>query len=216
MEILTKIKKGSKVILKDVVHALHREIEFYQVRPTVCTLFLTYRCNSRCKTCMLWRRTKSELKDFEIGLDQWRLVIDKLHDAGIRIVEIFGGNVFLRKNLLISVLNYLKEKNFIIHLPTNQIGLDDDIAEAIVKNVDRLYLSTDGVGDFQDQIRGQKGAFHRSEDSIAKLRRFRSDKSTPRLICNTTVSKYNVDILEDIIKYALEKKYDEIHFEYVG
>ena len=165
---------------------------------------------------MLWRRTKSELKDFEIGLDQWRLVIDKLHDAGIRIVEIFGGNVFLRKNLLISVLNYLKEKNFIIHLPTNQIGLDDDIAEAIVKNVDRLYLSTDGVGDFQDQIRGQKGAFHRSEDSIAKLRRFRSDKSTPRLICNTTVSKYNVDILEDIIKYALEKKYDEIHFEYVG
>jgi MoaA/NifB/PqqE/SkfB family radical SAM enzyme len=179
-------------------------------------LFLTYRCNSHCKTCTFWKRPHREEKQREIDFEQWKIIIDKLAAAGVRATEIFGGNVLLRKDLLIPLLRYLRQKDFLIHLPTNQLGLDDEVAEVITSCVDYVYISTDGVGDYQDTIRGLRGSSERAENAISRFRRHRGEGRRPRLICNTTVSKYNVDILEEIVKYALEMQFDEIHFEYAG
>ena len=75
-----KAFNGANVILKDTFDAAKREARFYRVKPAVCTLILTYRCNSQCKTCMMWRRIENkQYKEVEIGLDQWKLIIDKLH-----------------------------------------------------------------------------------------------------------------------------------------
>lgn len=211
-----KLLKGLSVISTDIKKVVQREANFHKVMPNVATLFLTYRCNSQCRTCSMWRLPAQETKDKEIGFDEWKIIIDKVADAGVRNAELFGGNVLLRKELLIQVLKYLKEKCFVIHLPTNQIGLDDDIASAIVECVDTVYISTDGVGEFQDTIRGQKGAFQKSENTITRFLRLRKDNKSPRLVCNTTVSKYNVTILEKLVQYALSYKFDEIHFEYAG
>jgi len=216
MALLKKIMKGSKDVYQDIKDIAEREVRFYQVKPQIATLFLTYRCNSHCKTCTAWKRPAEEEIKKEIGVHEWKLIIDKLEAAGVKIAEIFGGNVLLRKDVLIPVLQYLRAKNFSIHLPTNQIGLDDEIAAAIVSSVDYLYISTDGVGEYQDLIRGQKGASQRVEDSVTKLLRMRNKAKTPRLMCNTTVSKFNVNILDKIVEYACSKGFDEIYFEYVG
>lgn len=211
-----KLIKGLKIVLNDIQRVAVREMRFYQVMPNAAILFLTYRCNSQCKTCSMWKLPAQETKNKEIAFAEWKIIIDKLYDAGIRGVEVFGGNVLLRKELLIQVLRYLKEKCFVIHLPTNQIGLDDDIASAIVECVDAVYISTDGIGEYQDAIRGQKGASQRSENAITRFLRLRKNNKSPRLICNTTVSKYNVDILEKLVQYAIAHCFDEIHFEYSG
>ena len=208
--------KAIKLISRDIIKVVQREWRFYRVQPDTSTLFLTYRCNSHCSTCTFWQRPMEEEKKKEIGFDEWKLIIDKLADAGIKTTEIFGGNVLLRKNLLITVLNYLKEKGFVIHLPTNQIGLDDDVADAIASCVDFVYISTDGVGEYQDTIRGQKGASVRAENAVTKLLKLRQNNKTPCLICNTTVSRYNAGILGKLVEYALSMGFDEIHFEYAG
>lgn len=206
-----------RALPKESLRIMRREASFRNSRPTTSTLFLTYRCNSQCKTCTLWKRPKEDEMRREIGLDGWKVVIDKLADAGIRETEIFGGNVFLRKDIFIPVVEYLRKKDFTIHLPTNQIGLDDEIARAIVSFVDCVYISTDGVGEYQDSIRGQKGAAQRSETAIARLLRLREGNGKrPRLVCNTTVSRYNAGILEEIVKYAVSHRFDEVHLEYVG
>lgn len=197
-----------------------REMNFRAVRPVTSTLFLTYRCNSRCKTCTMWQRPHAEEKAKEIGFDQWKIVIDKLSEAGIRSTELFGGNVLLRKDLLIQILEYLHEKGIEVHLPTNQIGLDDEVAEAIVRHVCAAYISTDGIDDEQDSIRGIKGASGISEDSADRLVRLKRsmgpDGGALRLVCNCTVSKYNYHLLDKIVEYAVRKGFDEVHFEYVG
>lgn len=211
-----KLLKGLRVISTDIKKVVQREANFHKAKPNVATLFLTYRCNSQCKTCSMWRLPAQETKDKEIGFDEWKIIIDKVADAGVRNAELFGGNVLLRKELLIQVLRYLKEKCFVIHLPTNQIGLDDDIASAIVECVDTVYISTDGIGEYQDAIRGQKGASQRSENAITRFLRLRKDNKSSRLVCNTTVSKYNVGILEKLVQYAIAHCFDEIHFEYGG
>lgn len=210
-----KTAKFIKRLPKETLKIIEREIKCYRVKPLASLLILTYRCNSQCKTCTIWKRPKEEEKEKEIGFSEWKKIIDSLAAAGVRSTEVFGGNVLLRKDLLVEVLRYLREKDFIIHLPTNQIGLDDDIYKAIVSYVDYVYISTDGVGDYQDNIRGQKGAFNKSESAVSKFLRLRKG-SSPSIVCNTTVSKYNVEILEDIVKYAISNNFDEIHFEYAG
>ncbi len=212
-----KIAKGFRVIAQDVVRAIKREADFHTVRPNTATLFLTYRCNSRCKTCTFWQRNQDEEKKKELGLEEWKRIIDKLAAQGINDAEIFGGNVLLRKELLISLFRYMKDKGFSIHLPTNQIGLDEEIAEAISDCVDAVYVSTDGVAEDQEKIRGQKGAFGRVENTVTKLLDFRRKKGNKqRIICNTTVSKFNEPNLEKIVEYAISAGFDEVHFELAG
>lgn len=210
-----RLLKGLRVISTDAIGILKRQGDFRSAVPTTSTLFLTYRCNSRCLTCNMWKRTEEENKR-ELGFDGWKVVIDKLAAAGIANTEIFGGNVLLRKDLLISVLGYLKEKGFCIHLPTNQIGVDERVARAIVDTVHRVYVSTDGTGEYQDRIRGVESAFKTSGSAISMLLKLRGDRPEPRLICNTTVSRFNVGILEGICEYARSAGFDEIHYEYAG
>jgi MoaA/NifB/PqqE/SkfB family radical SAM enzyme len=203
-------------MLNDVQALAQRQRHFQRVLPLTSLLFLTYRCNSHCRTCTFWKRPHREEEKREIGFQEWRIIIDKLAAAGVRATEVFGGNVLLRKDLLLSVLRYLKEKEFEIHLPTNQIGLDDEIARSIVTYVDYVYISTDGVGEHQDAIRGLKGSSQRAEAAVTKLLRLRRGCKTPKIICNTTVSRYNADLLDDLAEYALRMGFDEIHFDYAG
>lgn len=212
--------KGFKVLLGDFQSLMRREIDFHNAIPSVTTMFLTYRCNSRCKTCNMWRRPQEEEIKKEIGFDEWKIIIDKLAEAGVRTAEPFGGNALLRKKLLVSVLQYLHEKGMSVHMPTNQIGLDDQVAEAIVKHVNTVYLSTDGLGGVLDNVRGIDGAARLAEDSIDKLLRLRKSASgnshRVRIVCNCTVSRFNADSIEEMVEYASQKGFDEIDFEYAG
>lgn len=214
------LKKSYNTLLDKTLSAVKREADFHKIRPRVSTMYITYRCDSRCKTCTMWQRPQKEEKEKEMGFEAWKKVIDKLAAAGIEVVEPFGGNALLRKELLVSVLEYLHNKGIIIHLPTNQIGLDDNVIEAIVKYVDYVYLSNDGLGSEQDLVRGIKGASQIAEETIEKMLRFRKNingrVNSLRIICNCTVSKYNIGSLEGVAAYALSEGFDEIAFEYAG
>jgi MoaA/NifB/PqqE/SkfB family radical SAM enzyme len=213
---LGTLAKGVTIISRDVIDLVRRENNFYAKRPASCLLILTYRCNSRCLTCNNWKRSETEEKKKEVDFGAWQFIIDKLSENGVHAAEVFGGNVLLRKNLLIGVLEHLKKKDMTVHLPTNQIGLDDEVADAMVRFVDYIYLSVDGVGEAQNVIRGQATAFSNVERAMEKFRRWRNGRAYPRLICNTTVSKYNYSQLPEIADYAEAIGFDEIHFGYVG
>lgn len=217
---ISALGKPLKVLLTESRLLTRREVDFHKIKPRTSTMFMTYRCDSKCKTCTMWQRPQEQEIEKEIDLEAWKNIIDKLSAAGIEVVEPFGGNALLRKELLVSVLEYLHKKGITIHLPTNQIGLDDQVIEAIVKNVDYVYLSNDGLGSEQDLVRGVKGASRMAEGAIEKMLRYRNknnDRANPlRIICNCTVSKFNIGSLEGVAEYALKKGFDEVDFEYVG
>ena len=101
---INKVIRGLNALGSDVKFVFKREIDFYKVRPKSAMLMLTYECNSKCKTCNIWRRYDGERFEEEIGIDEWKIVIDKLIERGIKAYELFGGNVLLRKDVLISLL----------------------------------------------------------------------------------------------------------------
>jgi radical SAM protein with 4Fe4S-binding SPASM domain len=78
----------------------------------------------------------------------------------------------------------------------------------------------DGVNSNHDGIRGVEGTFERVEKGLNFLVEARRKKGIdcrkPRLICNTTVSRHNVEQIESIARFASTAGFDENHFEYVG
>jgi len=85
---IMKILNGIIVLYGDLRSLLRREIDFYKVNPKTSTLFLTYRCNSKCKTCSMWQRPQDVEIRNEIGLNEWKSIVGKLADAGIESTKI--------------------------------------------------------------------------------------------------------------------------------
>jgi MoaA/NifB/PqqE/SkfB family radical SAM enzyme len=199
----------------EVMSAVRREMNYSRGEPKLAVLFMTYRCTSRCRTCKMWL-LQWDLKR-ELTPNEWLRVADVLTDEGVEVFELFGGDVFLRRDALFPLIMRLKEKKAAVHIPTNSRLLDDETAQMLVDSgVDYLYLSTDGVEATHDKVRGIKDSFALVQRAINALVKCRGEQKLPRLICNTTVSKFNVDSLEKIAQYAYDAGFDEIDFEYVG
>ena len=211
----TKIARGVKVIYSDLRSCLRTEVDFWRASPRSALLFLTYRCTSRCATCSIWRKGASG--QGELSLEQWMRIANVLADNGVRGVELFGGDVLLRKDVLFPLARHMKRLGMCVHVPTNANLLDRATADAIVDSgIDFLYISVDGVSKTHDRLRGVDGTFARTNRAIRNVVEARVRKSGPRLICNTTVSKFNVESLEEILQFAKYSGFDDIHYEYVG
>jgi radical SAM protein with 4Fe4S-binding SPASM domain len=210
-----KISQFIKDTASDLTEAVTREIDFRQAKPKRGLWFLTYRCTSRCNTCTIWQRPKGNKP--ELSLEGWKSIVDQFAQKNISSVELFGGDVFLRKDILFGLINYMKEKRITIYLPTNCNLLDRQSAFDLVETqVDKIYLSTDGVEESHDSVRGISGTFNRVKNAISFLREARGNRSIPKLVCNTTISNLNFSILEEIVHFAKQAGFDEIHLEYAG
>ena len=123
-------------------------------------LFITNRCNLRCKMCDYWKekRDKSELTP-----KQWKKVLD---DLKVNRVHIVGMEPLLYKEFD-ELLKIIKPGRHIM-LTTNGQLLDKHI-DAISKYCDNTAVSLDGLADAHDRIRCVKGAFDKAFGSLLQL-----------------------------------------------
>jgi MoaA/NifB/PqqE/SkfB family radical SAM enzyme len=210
--------KGIFIYLKQV---LKKDIYYSSVRPSSAMLFMTYRCTSHCKMCTIWKRGINIDISKELTLDDWKKCIDTLVSRKIEVVEIFGGDSLLRKDVTLPLIEYIVKKNkkIIVDLPTNCNLIDKDTAEALVRNgTERIYISLDGPIDAHDNIRGTSGTYNRVLNAIQYLveAKKKQGKKKPYLIINCTISSLNVENFEQIIPFAKKIGVDSVELEYVG
>ena len=178
-------------ILSNLKDAIANDISARRRSPRYALAFLTYRCTSQCKNCDIWRRNDRNAQN-ELGWDEWRGILDQLKDAGIRGIEIFGGDALLRKDLLYKFIEYCAAKRISTALPTNSNLLDAETAASLVEaGLDEIYFSLDGVREDHDIIRGSDGSYDRVLQAIGLIRSARNGKATPRTSVCTTVSRTN-------------------------
>lgn len=139
--------------------------------PMNLTFSVSYRCNSRCQTCNVWRKRVQDL-----SLDEYEQIFRKLGKTPYWLT-FSGGEPFLRPDLIdIALAAYRHCRPGIINIPTN--GL---LVERVVAGVERLAreaphasvvinLSLDGVGERHDQIRGVSGNYVKLRETYAGLR----------------------------------------------
>jgi|GEM_PF-691063 len=208
------VAHGLAAVARELPRALRFEHDYLTSTRRSALLVLTWACTSRCTTCTAWRRKRE--RERELSKHEWLDVARDLSARGVREWELFGGDVFLRKDVLVPLAREIHALGGTVHLPINSNLVDAEIAADLAECVDCIYLSTDGVGEVHDKIRGVRGTFGRVNRALDHFLTARGDHERPKLVCNTTVSRHNVSSLTTIAEFAERAGYDEIHFEYVG
>ena len=83
--------------------------------PLSVQLDLTYRCNERCVHCYLDHDDHGEMTTAEI-----KHLLDEMADAGVFILTLSGGEIFLRKDFF-EILEHARRLMFCVKLKTNAV-----------------------------------------------------------------------------------------------
>ncbi len=183
-----------------------KELEFvrnmFAKNLNAITLFVTSRCNSRCKGCFYMKSLNAAN---DISLEQLEKIFSGF--PKFKAVLISGGEPFIR-NDIVDVIKLLARVNGIdtVCIPTNGL-LTEKIAAAVKKMlVDMpklnlgIYLSIDGLGETHDKIRGIPGNFKTAMVTLAALKKLKQTRNF-NLTVNTTIMLENYKELERLTEY---------------
>ena len=175
--------------------------------PINVTFSVTRRCQSRCKTCFIWKHGSEDDLDIETIERLFRSI------GWTYFFNVSGGEPFLRDDLPEIVRLACRFMTpAVVHIPTNAltpqrvVEITEEILEVIDKEAPGTVLtikpSFDGVGDLHDEIRGVPGNFEKLLETIQKLKELRKRYSNLHLGVGTVISKFNAAHLDEIIKYS--------------
>ncbi len=154
---------------------------------------LTKECNLDCIHC----RAEAENIHFEgeLSLPEVTRVIDDIAAYYRPILVLTGGEPLYREDIF-KIALYARERNLKTALASNGTLIDGEIARRIKDSgIGRVSISLDGSSaDSHDGFRGISGSFDRALAGIGHLR-----SSGVDFQINTTISRRNVDEIEDIM-----------------
>ena len=162
------------------------------ILPMNYTLGLTYKCNSRCKTCRVYEREPVE----EMLPTEWLRIFKQLGKSPYWIT-FTGGEPFLYKDLPEVYYDLTETCNpKLINIPTN--GL---LTERIVDWVWQMTkasphtkltvnVSIDALSSLNDEIRGISGAYDRAVETVKKLQELHLDNLDVGV--HTVISTFNI------------------------
>ena len=173
--------------------------------PRVIAWELTNACNLACVHC----RAEAQLEPSkeELSFEEAKALIDNIASFSSPILILTGGEPLLRKDVY-DIAEYGTKKGLKVVLATNGTLVTQEIAEKLKKSgIKRFTISIDGATkETHDKFRGVKGAFERALHGIEILKNAGISSQI-----GTTVTKRNVDELEDILKLVLKLKVDAWH-----
>lgn len=171
--------------------------------PVNITVSVSYRCNSRCKTCNVWLLPNDDLR-----LPEWDRVFESLGRAPYWFT-FSGGEPTLRKDLPEMVASaYRHCRPGIINIPTNGIqhkvipGRIERVLEAAPKSEVIINLSLDGVGLKHDEIRGVRDNWKHAMITYAALRELKRRYKHLTVGIHTVISTFNVDSFPALCEYV--------------
>ena len=135
--------------------------------PLSVQVDLTYRCNERCVHCYLDHDDHGEMTTAEI-----KHLLDEMADAGVFILTLSGGEIFVRKDFF-EILEYARRKLlFCVKLKTNAILIREREAARIRDlGVESIQISIySHRPEVHDAITLVPGSLKRSLDGVRFLK----------------------------------------------
>ncbi|HQO47668.1 MAG TPA: radical SAM protein, partial [Paludibacteraceae bacterium] len=157
-------------------------------RPLQTVLFISDRCNLKCKHCSVYQQTNPHNMTF----DQVREHLVYSYQLGSRYVDFEGGEVMLWRDGTRTINDLIDEAKrigfFSCTITTNaQLPFQNNRADSI-------WVSLDGIGSYHEAVRG-KGTFARLEKNIASC-------GHKHLSVNMVVNTLNYQSVDETIEYA--------------
>ena len=174
-------------------------------KPRLVFMELTKRCNLACRHC------RAEAQDIsyegEMSLEQVQYVIDGIAAVSKPILVLTGGEPLYRKDIF-DIADYARKQGCMTALATNGTLIDDDMAASIkAVGIRRVSVSIDGHdSETHDSFRGIAGSFDAALHGAELLK-----QQGVGFQFNTTITKRNVDQIEDIIAFAKQAGAAALH-----
>lgn len=169
------------------------------INPFSIVISISFRCNSKCRTCDVWRKPNDDLT-----VAEWDKVFAGLGQSPF-YMTFTGGEPFLRNDLddlVISAYTHCKPE--VITIPTNGM-----LTERVLTMTERMCrecptssiginLSLDGIGDEHDDIRGVEGNWKLSLETWQRLKELQKTHKNLVLTIHTVISRFNVHRFQEI------------------
>jgi MoaA/NifB/PqqE/SkfB family radical SAM enzyme len=125
------------------------------------SVITTYRCNSRCSMCNIWKHPTHP--DYELDI----ATLEKL-PGGFDHINVTGGEPTLRTDLL-DICDALHPKAKTLEISTN--GLRGYVLEKVIERYPdvKIRISVEGFEGTNDTIRGEKGGFEKKMEAMERL-----------------------------------------------
>ncbi|WP_440873749.1 heme d1 biosynthesis radical SAM protein NirJ [Thalassotalea sp. PLHSN55] len=173
---------------------------------------LIRRCNLQCKHCYS-TSLDIDFKD-ELSTEQIKATIDDLKVAHVPVLILSGGEPLLRPDIF-EITQYAKDKGFYVALSTNGTLINEDNIEQIkAANYQYVGISIDGLEEFHDEFRRQKGSFQTSMHAI-RLCKEAGIKVGMRL-CLTKDNFKDLPAMLDLMEENEVDKFYLSHLNYSG
>jgi len=184
--------------------------------PINLTVSVTNMCNSRCKTCFIWRlyRDKPELKEKEFETWEFERTFESIGKS-VFWATISGGEPYLRPDLpeiCVALSEYCKPR--IINIPTNSLlpKVIEDKTKEILEGCDCpnliINLSLDGIGAKHDEIRGVPRNFRLLLETYQRLKCLKEEFPRLQIGVHSVVSRYSIDGLLDVYEFVKQLSAD--------
>ena len=175
--------------------------------PESVTLFLTHRCNLKCRMC-----GQKHGGGAELSLDNLKTIVDGLSSFHPNIT-IFGGEPMLHEGC-VDIIKYIKGRGMHCLMITNALLVEERAEDIVASGLDELNVSLDGNAETHDLIRNMPGAFDKIMAGLKKISSVKAETKSSKPLVNLqcTITKYNYKNLESMLRVAAEAGANSLTF----
>lgn len=175
----------------------------------VLALWVTNKCNLRCKMCDFWKTDPTTFSQ-ELSTEEWYSVINSAAKMHTRIIVITGGEPFLRSDIF-QILRRIRKKGMTCHLCTSGTLLNRSTIEKLKHFPPAsVTISLDSAqAEIHNELRGVD-CFDTVVEGIRLLK-----KSLPdiKIGINYLLCRQNFRNIERMIPFAKSLGVDQIKFQ---
>jgi MoaA/NifB/PqqE/SkfB family radical SAM enzyme len=162
--------------------------------PFSVVISVSFRCNSKCKTCDVWRKPNDDMT-----VEEWRSIFANLGHAPFYLT-FTGGEPFLRADfheLVIAGTELCRPG--VVTIPTNGL-LTRRILDQVHQMCAAAPHSQIGINLSLDEIRQVPGNWERAMETWRRLKEMQTRHGNLVLSVHTVVSKFNAHRIRDIVE----------------
>ena len=166
---------------------------FGKKRPLQSVIFISDRCNLKCKHCSVYNYDNPNVKTFE----QIKEELIYCYEQGSRFVDFEGGEPFIWEDngkRIDDLIDLAKSIGFFSCTITTNAQ-----RPFVNSRADSIWVSLDGVGEWHEKVRGE-GTFAKLEKNIASC-------NHKALSVNMAINTLNHDGVAQTIEYVKQNPY---------
>lgn len=177
----------------------------------------TNRCNLKCRMCgtrTAWEAEEGDMEEIiqenkqrELSGERLNRLVDEAAEMDVeRVLLTGGGEPFIRKDLVLDLMQGIKDYDMFGNINTNGTLLrEGGIRKIVDMEWDLMMFSIDSpYAETHDYMRNQENTFQRAVENIVRIQKYKEKigSKKPEIALNSVLTKANYEELPELVKFV--------------